>query len=333
MTTENEVQKTNTNAPVQPDAAGWDLLQKAVLAGVEEQRRSRRWSILFKSLTFIYLFGSVFLFASFFSSGKDKTDGTHTAVIEVRGEIAEHQRASADKIIEALHRAYESDGTRGVILRINSPGGSPVQSGYVYDEINRLRELHPGIPVHAVITDLGASGAYYIASAADSIYADKASLVGSIGVTSSSFGFVGALEKIGVERRVYASGEHKAFLDPFQPQNHKESQFWQTVLASTHQQFIDSVKRGRGDRLKDKQHPELFSGLVWNGEQALSLGLIDGLGSAAMVARDIIGEEKLHDFTVKERGFARLTKQLGASIAESLSVLISSQDVPSIHLR
>lgn len=311
----------------------WKLLEKAVLASVQEQRRSRRWGILFKSLTFTYLFGSVLLAASIFGTGKDKDDGTHTAVIEVRGEIADNQSASADRIITAMREAFENKGTRGVVLRINSPGGSPVQSGYVYDEIRRLRLLHPDIPLYAAITDLGASGAYYIASAADRIYADKASLVGSIGVTAASFGFVDTMSMLGVERRVYTSGEHKAFLDPFQPQKEGETEFWQAVLGSTHQQFIDSVKRGRGERLKDEQHPELFSGLMWNGEQALELGLVDGLGSAAMIAREVVGEEKLRDFTVKEAPFARFTTRLGASIAEHIGVIIGAQDIPSIQMR
>lgn len=214
---------------------------------------------------------------------------------------------------------------KGVILRINSPGGSPVQSGYVYDEIRRLRSLHPDIKLYAVISDLGASGAYYIASAADQIYADKASLVGSIGVTAAGYGFVGTMEKLGVERRTYTSGEHKSFLDPFQPQKADETQFWQGVLDTTHRQFIASVKQGRGDRLKDKDHPELFSGLVWSGEQALPLGLIDGLGSASSVARDVIGEKELVDFTVEESPFDRFSKKLGASVAEKLALYMGFQ--------
>jgi protease-4 len=180
--------------------------------------------------------------------------------------------------------------------------------------------LHPDTKVYAVISDLGASGAYYIASAADQIYADKASLVGSIGVTAAGYGFVGTMEKLGVERRTYTSGEHKSFLDPFQPQKPEETQFWQGVLDTTHQQFISSVKKGRGDRLKDKEHPELFSGLVWSGEQALPLGLIDGLGNASSVARDVIGEKELVDFTVQESPFDRFSKKLGASVAEHLAM-------------
>ena len=224
-----------------------------------------------------------------------------------------------------MRAAFKDSNTKGVILRINSPGGSPVQSGYVYDEIRRLRGEHPDVKVYAVISDLGASGAYYIASAADQIYADKASLVGSIGVTAASFGFVDTMEKLGVERRVYTSGEHKAFLDPFQPQKPEEAAFWKTVLETTHKQFIDSVKKGRGDRLKDAEHPELFSGLIWSGEQALSLGLIDALGSTSYVAREVIGQEEMVDFTVQESPLDRFTKRLGASVAEHMALWMGFQ--------
>jgi protease-4 len=234
--------------------------------------------------------------------------------------IADTEAASADNIVGSLRAAFEDEKTKGVILRINSPGGSPVQSGYIYDEIRRLRAQKPDIKVYAVITDLGASGAYYIASAADQIYADKASLVGSIGVTAAGFGFVGTMEKLGVERRTYTSGEHKAFLDPFQPPKPDETAFWQGVLDTTHKQFIASVKAGRGDRLKDKDHPELFSGLVWTGEQAVGLGLVDGLGSASYVARDIIGEKEMVDYTVQESAFDRFSKKMGASVAEQIAM-------------
>lgn len=241
-------------------------------------------------------------------------------MIDVTGVIADKETASADNIVTSLRAAFEDEKVKGIVLRINSPGGSPVQSGYVYDEIGRLRALHPNIKVYAVISDLGASGAYYIASAADQIYADKASLVGSIGVTAAGYGFVGTMEKLGVERRTYTSGEHKSFLDPFQPQKPEETQFWQGVLDTTHQQFIASVKKGRGDRLKDKDHPELFSGLVWSGEQALPLGLIDGLGNTSSVARDIIGEKEIVDFTVQESPLDRFSKKLGASVAEQIAM-------------
>ncbi len=308
------------------DRNSWKLLEKTLLAGVQEQRRARRWGIFFKLLTFIYLFGALALFSPALQFGKDKAvRESHTAVINVRGMIADEESASADNVVGALQAAFEDANTKGVILRINSPGGSPVQSGYIYDEIRRLRGEYPAIKVYAVITDLGASGAYYIASAADEIYADKSSLVGSIGVTAATFGFVDTMQKLGVERRVYTAGEHKAFLDPFQPENPEETKFWREVLATTHQQFIDSVKRGRGERLQDAEHPELFSGLIWSGEQALELGLVDGLGSTAHVAREVIGEPEMVDYTVKESPLDRFTKKLGAGVAERLAMLVGVQ--------
>lgn len=308
------------------DDKAWKLLEKAVLASTQEQRRSRRWGILFKSLTFLYLFGALALILPSLPSDSSAPGEGHTALIDIRGMIADQESASADKLVTALRDAFQDSGTKGVILRINSPGGSPVQSGYVYDEIFRLRGLYPDIKVYAVISDLGASGAYYIASAANEIYADKASLVGSIGVTAAGFGFVDTIKKLGIERRVYTSGEHKAFLDPFQPQKPDETKFWDGVLNVTHQQFIESVKKGRGDRLKLEDHPELFSGLIWSGEQALQLGLIDGLGSSGYVAREIIGEENIRDFTVQDSPFDRFTKRLGTSIAERLALWMGFQN-------
>ncbi|MDD2051135.1 S49 family peptidase [Pseudomonas putida] len=309
----------------------WKLLEKTLLVGVQEQRRSRRWGIFFKLLTFVYLFVALALFTPLMDMEKNAASGaSYTALIELRGMIADKESASADNLVGSLRAAFEDPRVKGIVLRINSPGGSPVQSGYVYDEIRRLRGLHPDTKVYAVISDLGASGAYYIASAADQIYADKASLVGSIGVTAAGYGFVGAMEKLGVERRVYTSGEHKSFLDPFQPQKPDETQFWQGVLDTTHRQFIASVKQGRGERLKDKEHPELFSGLVWSGEQALQLGLIDGLGSASSVARDVVGEKDLVDFTVQESPFDRFSKRLGASVAEHLAMWMGFQG-PSLR--
>ncbi|MNF68174.1 S49 family peptidase [Pseudomonas sp. Irchel s3b6] len=304
----------------------WKLLEKTLLAGVQEQRRSRRWGIFFKLLTFVYLFVALILFTPLMDMEKSAARGPgYTALIDIAGVIADKEPASADNIVSSLRAAFEDTKVKGVVLRINSPGGSPVQSGYVYDEIHRLRGLHPDTKVYAVISDIGASGAYYIASAADAIYADKASLVGSIGVTAAGYGFVGTMEKLGVERRTYNSGEHKSFLDPFQPQKAEETKFWQGVLDTTHQQFIASVKKGRGDRLKDKEHPELFSGLVWSGEQALPLGLIDGLGSASSVARDVIGEKELVDFTIEESPFDRFSKKLGASVAAQLAMWMGFQ--------
>lgn len=303
------------------EAKSWKLLEKTLLASVQEQRRARRWGIFFKLLTFAFLFVAVVLPMLDLEGGASRRS-SHTALIDVQGVIADKEAASAENIVTALQKAFEDEKTKGVILRINSPGGSPVQSGYVYDEIRRLRATKPDIKVYAVITDLGASGAYYIASAADEIYADKASLVGSIGVTAAGFGFVGTMEKLGVDRRTYTSGEHKAFLDPFQPQKTDETQFWQGVLDTTHRQFIASVKQGRGDRLKDKDHPELFSGLVWTGEQAVGLGLVDGLGNASYVARELIKEKDIVEYTVEESPFDRFSKKIGTSMAERIATLV-----------
>ena len=304
----------------------WQLLEKTLLAGIQEQRRARRWGIFFKVLMFCYLIAVLVLFSPLMDMERSAVGGSsYTALIDVRGPIADKEPASADNLVTSLQAAFADPRVKGVVLRINSPGGSPVQSGYVYDEIRRLRGLHPDTKVYAVISDLGASGAYYIASAADQIYADKASLVGSIGVTAAGFGFVGAMDKLGIQRRAYTSGDHKAFLDPFEPEKPDETKFWQGVLNVTHQQFIDSVKQGRGDRLKDKEHPELFSGLVWTGQQALPLGLIDGLGNTSSVARDEIGAKDLVDFTVQESAFDRFSKKLGASVAEQLAMWMGFQ--------
>ncbi|MFI8744112.1 signal peptide peptidase SppA [Pseudomonas sp. NPDC077186] len=312
-------------SPEAEDAKSWKLLEKALLSSVQEQRRSRRWGIFFKLLTFLYLFVALALFVPMLDLKKASTAGAHTALIEIRGMIADQEAASADKVVGSLRAAFEDANTKGVILRINSPGGSPVQSGYIYDEIRRLRGEYPQTKVYAVISDLGASGAYYIASAADEIYADKASLVGSIGVTAAGFGFVGVMEKLGVDRRVYTSGEHKAFLDPFQPPKEEETQFWKSVLETTHRQFIDSVKQGRGERLKVEENPELFSGLVWSGEQALQLGLVDALGSASYVAREVVGAKEIVDFTVRDTPFDRFAKRLGTSVADRIALWMGFQ--------
>lgn len=320
-----------TPAAGSPDERSWRLLEKALLASVQEQRRSRRWGIFFKVLTFLYLFIMLALFTPALDLKKSASRSeSHTALVEVRGMIADKEAASADNIVGSLRAAFDDPKTKGVILRINSPGGSPVQSGYIYDEIRRLRGEHKDIKVYAVIADLGASGAYYIASAADEIYADKASLVGSIGVTAASFGFVETMNKLGVERRVYTSGEHKAFLDPFQPQKEDETRFWQGVLETTHKQFIDSVKKGRGNRLKVDGHPELFSGLIWTGEQAVVLGLVDKLGSTSYVAREVIGEKEIVDYTVQDSPIDRFAKRLGASVSERAALWLGFQG-PSLR--
>lgn len=296
----------------------WRLIERLIMGLQGEQRKARRWGIFFKLLTFGYLF--VLLGVFFMGSGSSGEGGgsePHTAVVQVNGPIADSEEASADNIIFSLRKAFEAEQSKAVVLRINSPGGSPVQAGYVYDEIKRLKALHGEKKVYAVIMDIGASGAYYIAAAADEIYADKASLVGSIGVVSSGFGFVDLMEKLGVERRAMTAGDHKALLDPFSPLKDEDRQFWQSVLDTTHQQFISQVREGRGERLKE--HPDLYSGLVWTGEQALALGLVDGLGSTSQVARDVVGAAELIDYTPQASPLEELIDQLGVSFAKGLS--------------
>ncbi len=294
-----------------------EVLDKLVREMVREQRSRRRFK-------YVMWIGTLAVVSTTLAVENITSDGADakeiTARIDVSGPIAEGEAASAEALKKSIGQAFADARTKAVVLKINSPGGSPVQAGYVYDEIKRQRGLHTNIKVFAVITDLGASGAYYIASAADEIYADKASLVGSIGVTAASFGYVGVMEKLGVERRAYTAGEHKAFLDPFQPRNADETAFWGEVLRTTHNQFIEAVKAGRGDRLKSADHPELFSGLIWSGQQAQQLGLIDKLGDVDYVAREVVGASKVVDFSTKDNPFDRFAKRIGTSAAQELSM-------------
>jgi len=300
------------------------LIEKLALGLFKEQRKTRRWGIFFKSLTFAYLAA---IFVVLMPDGPDGSvslgKGSHTALINIRGVIADNTDANADNIISSLRSAYKDKNTKGIILRINSPGGSPVQAGYINDEILRLKEKNPDIPVYAVITDICASGGYYIAVAADKIYADKGSIVGSIGVLMDGFGFVGAMDKLGVERRLITAGSSKGFLDPFSPVKEKDQQHIKTMLGNIHQQFIDTVKQGRGDRLK--QDKRLFTGLVWTGEQSVTLGLIDDLGSSSYVAREIFEAEKIVDFTRREQVLERLIERLGVTIANTFSGISAGQ--------
>ena len=245
------------------------------------------------------------------------SEDKHTALIDIYGVIAANTEARADYIVSGLRRAFEDSNTQGVILRINSPGGSPVQAGYVNDEIKRLRAEHPDIPLYAVISDVCASGGYYIAAAADEIYANKASVVGSIGVIMAGFGFVDAIEKLGVERRILHAGDNKGFMDPFQPLKIDEQAHVQGLLDEIHQQFIDVVKQGRGERLINDE--KLFSGLIWTGQESIELGLVDGLASASQVARDIIGAEDIIDFTRRENYLDRFAKSIGSAIYRSFN--------------
>ncbi len=302
------------------------LVDKVITSTLNENRRARRWGIFFKLAGFTYLFALLWLFVSDEVTDKVTADKEHTALVDVSGIIAPDTKASADKIVEGLRDAFKDKKTKGVILRINSPGGSPVQSGYVYNEILRLREKYEDIPVYAVIADMGASGAYYIASAADAIYADKASIVGSIGVLMNGFGFVDTLKDLGVERRLLTAGEHKGMLDPFSPMTERDETFIRGLLNNLHQQFIAAVKKGRKDKLKDD--PAIFSGLFWSGEEGLELGLVDGFGSSGFVARELVGAEKVVDFTPKEDWIKRFSDRLGTSVAVGFKAVYGLEGLP-----
>jgi protease-4 len=311
------------------------VLEKVALQALTEQRRARQWSALFKLLWFALIL--LVIAASLGWVGRPDKDsssvsvGKHTALIDLEGVIAPESKASAEKMIKALNRAFKDGNTQGVVLRINSPGGSPVQAGYINDEVRRLRAKYPSIPLYAVVQDLCASGGYYVAVSADKIYVDKASLVGSIGVIIGGFGFVGTLEKLGMERRAYTAGDNKDFLDPFQPENPVHREHAKKMLGEIHQQFINVVRQGRGKRLKES--PEIFSGLIWTGERSVELGLTDSLGSLEYVAREVIKAEKVVDYTPDDNVFETLSKRLGTSFGETLGRAAAESARRSLEIR
>ncbi|MDR0770254.1 MAG: S49 family peptidase [Burkholderiales bacterium] len=298
------------------------VLEKVTMAFLAEQRRARRWRIFFR----LAMLALVVLVISAGFMDKSYNRGCLnecTALVQLNGEIALDADASAENITSALKDAFAAKHVQGIILEINSPGGSPVQAGQIYDEIKRLREENPHTPLYVVIGEMAASGGYYVAAAADEIFVDKASLVGSIGVIMMNFGFTEALHKLGIEQRTMTAGDNKAFMDPFSPVNEKQKEHVQKLLNSIHQQFITAVRNGRGERLHET--PEMFSGLIWNGDEAVALGLADGLGSVNSVARDIIGVENIYDFTYRPNFSERLARQLGAAFAgEAVAKLGSS---------
>ncbi|MBY5940559.1 signal peptide peptidase SppA [Halomonas sp. DP5N14-9] len=299
----------------------WQTFDKWMESTITERRRSRRWKIFFRFLFIIFLFASLantVYFLHFAVPGKEELVERHLGIVDVKGVIDADEEATASRINEGLRRALNADQIAAVVLRINSPGGSPVQSQRVYEEIRFLEEEHPDTPILAWVEDMGASGAYYIASAAQYIYAAPSSLVGSIGVISSGFGFRDAIDKLGVERRVFTSGENKAFLDPFTPVTEHQRNFWESVLSSTHEQFIADVKAGRGDRLQGGD--DIFSGLIWTGEQAKGLGLIDEVLTLEQLSRELIGSVELRNYTPRLSTLDRLTKGFGPMVQSLLGM-------------
>jgi len=294
-----------------------DLIENLALASLREQRRTRNWGIFFKLITFLYLFILLFFALGWIEDGRVRIAEKHTALIDLRGMITPDSMSNADKVNASLRSAFQDKNTKGVVLRINSPGGSPVQAGNINDEIRRLRAKYPDIPLYAVIGDICASGGYYVAVAADKIFVDKASLIGSIGVLIDGFGFAGTLEKLGIERRLLTAGENKNFLDPFAPLDPAQKEHATHLLREIHEQFIQVVKQGRGERLKEA--PEIFSGIVWTGQKSIDLGLADEMGNAEYVAREIIQAEVLVDFTPHEGLSDLFSKRFGQIVFNMLS--------------
>ena len=294
-----------------------ELVTKLASAALKEQRRARLWGIFFKLLTFAYI-TFILLMAVDWKGRAELAGGKkHTAMVELSGLIAPGSDASAEKITAALQAAFKDKNTQGVIIRINSPGGSPVQSQTIYDEMRRLRKKYPDIPLYAVVEDICASGGYFVAAGADRIYVSKSSVVGSIGVLMNGFGFNGLMEKLGVDRRLITAGENKGMLDPFSPVNDKDVEHARLLIKDIHQQFIGVVREGRGKRLKET--PDMFSGLIWTGQMSIELGLADGLGSLQSVARDVVKAEDIVDYSQKENIAEKLVRRFGASVASSLA--------------
>ena len=301
-----------------PTVSNWEreTLEKLVFATVQERRRARRWSIFFKLGFLTVALLALWAYYDFnFGSGDVENLGRHTALIEINGEIEAEGSGAADTVIPSLNKAFSDPGSAAVVLRIDSPGGSPVQAGIIVDEIQRLKRGYPDKPLYVVVDEICASGGYYIASAADRIYVNKASIVGSVGVLMDSFGFTGTMDKLGVERRLLTAGENKGFLDPFSPQSEKHREHAQEMLNEIHQQFIAVVRAGRGKRLKET--PETFSGLYWTGARAVDMGLADAFGTVDTVARDIVKAEDIVDYTAHEGLPERVLKKFGAAVGDS----------------
>jgi protease-4 len=308
-----------------------EVIEKLAMSALVEQRRARRWGIFFKLLTFAYV---TFVLVAFidWTPGSDidsvNGSGKHTALVEIDGLIGPGSDGSADRVNSALRHAFRDQNTQGVVLRINSPGGSPVQAQGIYDEIRRLRAKYPQIPIYAVIEDICASGGYYVAAATDRIYVGRSSIVGSIGVRMDGFGFTGLMDKLGIERRLLTSGQDKGLLDPFLPVDEHQKQHVISMMNEIHEQFIASVREGRGKRLKES--PELFSGLIWSGQKSVELGLADAVGSLSFVAREVIKAEDVRNYTQKDNIAEKFARRFGASMASTL-VELAQRATPTLR--
>ena len=318
----SETASAPSDRTLPPRSATWsrDLLERFARESLAEKRRARRWNLALRLAWLVFLVTLAVVWTGPQWLHPD-SGGPHSALVEISGVIGDEGDASADEVVAGLRAAFEDADTAGVIVRINSPGGTPVQAGYINDEIERLRALHPDTPLYAVISDVAVSGGYYVAAAADAIYASRSSIVGSIGVLMDGFGFAGAMHKLGVERRLIAAGEHKGFLDPFSPATEDEVAHLRSMLGEIHDEFIDAVKRGRGDRLAGDA--DVFSGLIWTGARGKELGLVDAFGGSSYVAREVIGAEDIVDFTIRQSHLDTIADRLGAGIARTLGAALN----------
>lgn len=327
---ENTSQPATQNAPRNSQKEGWerDVLEKLAFASLRELRAQRRWSIFFRLATLSVIVFVIWM-AMDFGAVDNGAVTSHTALIEIDGTIEAGGRSAADAVIPALNKAYADKGSVGIILHINSPGGSPVQAGIINDEIARLRKVYPQKPLYVVVGEMCASGGYYVAAAADKVFVNKASIVGSIGVLMDGFGFTGLMDKVGVERRLLTAGENKGFLDPFSPQVPKQKEYAQSMVNEIHQQFIDVVRKGRGKRLKET--PDMFSGLFWSGSKAVELGLADGFGTVDSVAREELKAEDIIDYTQHEGLPERVLKKFGAEVGTAAVKSLWSGAKPTLR--
>jgi protease-4 len=327
---DNPQDAARTAAPATFNNWERETLERLVFATVREQRASRRWSIFFKLSFLVLAFVAIWAYFDFnFGSSDIESLGRHTALIEIDGAIEAEGSGSAETVIPSLNKAFADPGSAAVVLRIDSPGGSPVQAGIIVDEILRMKKLYPNKPLYVVVDEICASGGYYIAAAADKIFVNKASIVGSVGVLMDGFGFTGLMDKLGVERRLLTAGENKGFLDPFSPQTEQQKQHALSMLKEIHEQFIAVVRAGRGKRLKET--PEIFSGLYWTGARAVDMGLADGFGTVDTVARDVVKAEDIIDYTSHENLSERVLKKFGASVGSGAVHSLYRGALPSLR--
>jgi protease-4 len=329
MSENNRNDNQNANDPGAIRHWERETLERLVFATVREQRAARRWGIFFKLSFLLLAFFAIWAYFDFYTGSDIESLGRHTALIEIDGTIDDEGSGAADTVIPSLNKAFADTGSAAVVLRINSPGGSPVQAGIIVDEMQRLKKGYPNKPLYVVVDEICASGGYYIAAAADKIYVNKASIVGSVGVLMDGFGFTGLMDKLGVERRLLTAGENKGFLDPFSPQSDKQKQHALAMLNEIHEQFISVVRAGRGKRLKE--NPEIFSGLYWTGAKAVEMGLADGFGTVDTVARDVVKAEDIIDYTAHEGLPERVLKKFGASVGAGAVHSIYRGAVPSLR--